>query len=109
MRAWAIYTPSMGFFAAAGLVLVAGFGASAVSDFVAATRRADRAGFDMVELHAAHGYLLATFISPLTNHRTDEYSGALANRTEEWRDGIGRLLPAAPLIRQPAPFLFAQN
>ena len=51
-----------------------------VSDFVAATRRADRAGFDMVELHAAHGYLLASFISPLTNRRTDAYGGTLENR-----------------------------
>jgi anthraniloyl-CoA monooxygenase len=51
-----------------------------VSDFVQAVERAHRAGFDMIELHAAHGYLLASFISPLTNHRTDEYGGSLANR-----------------------------
>jgi anthraniloyl-CoA monooxygenase len=48
--------------------------------FVAATRHGERAGFDMLELHAAHGYLLSAFISPLTNQRTDEYGGSLANR-----------------------------
>jgi anthraniloyl-CoA monooxygenase len=51
-----------------------------LADFVAATGRAARARFDMVELHCAHGYLLASFISPLTNHRTDDYGGALENR-----------------------------
>jgi anthraniloyl-CoA monooxygenase len=48
--------------------------------FVAAARRGLRAGFDMLELHCAHGYLLASFISPLTNLRTDAYGGSLANR-----------------------------
>jgi anthraniloyl-CoA monooxygenase len=48
--------------------------------FVAAARMADRAGFDMLELHCAHGYLLSSFITPLTNRRTDEYGGSLANR-----------------------------
>ncbi len=51
-----------------------------IADYVAATERAGRAGFDMVEMHAAHGYLLASFISPLTNTRTDGYGGSLANR-----------------------------
>ena len=50
------------------------------ADFVAATHRAAAAGFDWLELHCAHGYLLSCFISPLTNHRTDEYGGDLANR-----------------------------
>jgi len=50
------------------------------AQFVAATERGDRAGFDMLELHCAHGYLLASFISPLTNQRTDEYGGSVANR-----------------------------
>src|SRR6185503_8585426 len=48
--------------------------------FVASTARGARAGFDMAELHCAHGYLLASFLSPLTNQRTDEYGGSLANR-----------------------------
>ena len=48
--------------------------------FVSATERGVKAGFDWLELHCAHGYLLSGFISPLTNHRTDEYGGSLANR-----------------------------
>ncbi|UNK80377.1 bifunctional salicylyl-CoA 5-hydroxylase/oxidoreductase [Sphingopyxis granuli] len=48
--------------------------------FVAATRMAIYAGFDMVEMHAAHGYLLSSFITPLQNRRTDEYGGSLENR-----------------------------
>ncbi|MFO0637325.1 MAG: hypothetical protein U0168_31255 [Nannocystaceae bacterium] len=51
-----------------------------VADFVAATARAHAAGFDLLELHMAHGYLLASFLSPLTNRRTDEYGGSIANR-----------------------------
>ena len=50
------------------------------ADFVRATKAADEAGFDWLELHAAHGYLLSSFISPITNHRTDEYGGSLENR-----------------------------
>jgi len=49
-------------------------------EFVAATRRAVWAGFDWLELHCAHGYLLSSFISPLTNRRDDEYGGTLSNR-----------------------------
>ncbi len=48
--------------------------------FVASTERAARAGFDMLELHCAHGYLLASFLSPLTNLRDDEYGGCIDNR-----------------------------
>jgi len=51
-----------------------------VQDFVQATERAARAGFDMLELHCAHGYLLASFLSPLTNLRTDAYGGSVENR-----------------------------
>lgn len=49
-------------------------------EFVAATHRAVAAGFDWLELHCAHGYLLSAFLSPLTNERTDAYGGALENR-----------------------------
>jgi 2,4-dienoyl-CoA reductase-like NADH-dependent reductase (Old Yellow Enzyme family) len=48
--------------------------------FVAAARRAHAAGFEIAELHAAHGYLLHTFLSPLSNRREDQYGGALENR-----------------------------
>ena len=50
------------------------------ASFVQATERAARCGFDLVELHAAHGYLLSAFITPLTNRRTDAYGGSLENR-----------------------------
>ncbi len=49
-------------------------------DFVRAVAMAERAGFDMIELHAAHGYLVSGFISPLSNRRTDDYGGSLENR-----------------------------
>ena len=50
------------------------------ADFVAATKRAAEAGFDWLELHCAHGYLLSAFLSPLTNQRNDEYGGSMENR-----------------------------
>lgn len=60
-------------------------------DFIAAARRAEAAGFDGVEVHGAHGYILAEFLSPDFNHRTDRYGGSLENRARiifEIIDGI---------------------
>jgi 2,4-dienoyl-CoA reductase-like NADH-dependent reductase (Old Yellow Enzyme family) len=51
-----------------------------VSQFVASTKRSADAGFELIELHMAHGYLMHEFLSPLANHRTDQYGGSLENR-----------------------------
>ena len=53
---------------------------SVLAEHVAAVHRAQAAGFDMIEMHAAHGYLLSSFITPVLNHRDDEYGGSLENR-----------------------------
>lgn len=67
-----------------------------VSAFEAATERALKAGFQVIEIHAAHGYLLHEFLSPLSNHRTDEYGGSLENRmrlTLQVAERVRRLVP----------------
>lgn len=57
-----------------------------IADFARAATYAERAGFQVIELHAAHGYLLHEFLSPLSNHRTDAYGGSFENRTRLLRE-----------------------
>ncbi len=67
------------------------------SDFVRAAEMAEEAGFDMLEIHFAHGYLLSSFITPLTNTRSDEYGGSLENRMRfplEVFDAVRAVWPA---------------
>jgi anthraniloyl-CoA monooxygenase len=68
-----------------------------IADHVRAAGYALEAGFDLLEIHMAHGYLLASFISPLTNRRTDEYGGSFENRMRfplEVFDAVRRVWPA---------------
>jgi anthraniloyl-CoA monooxygenase len=69
------------------------------ADFVRATAMADEAGFDLLELHLAHGYLLASFISPLTNRRADEYGGPLAQRMRYPLEIVSRVRAAWPAAK----------
>ena len=65
-------------------------------DFVAAAVRAVKIGFDVIELHAAHGYLFHQFYSPLANQRTDEYGGEFANRTRFLVETVAAVRKAIP-------------
>ena len=76
--------------------------AKVVADFAASTVRAREAGFLVVEIHAAHGYLLHQFLSPLSNHRDDAYGGTLANRARLLREVVAAVRAAWP---SPAPLV----
>ena len=69
------------------------------ADFVNATRMALEAGFDMIELHCAHGYLLSSFITPLANRRADEYGGSIENRLRYPLEVFGAMRAAWPVDR----------
>ncbi|GAA5228724.1 NADH:flavin oxidoreductase/NADH oxidase [Paeniglutamicibacter antarcticus] len=70
--------------------------AASIQDWVDAARRADAAGFDVAQIHAAHGYLIHQFLSPLVNTRTDEYGGSFDNRTRYAREVITAVRSAWP-------------
>ena len=71
--------------------------AAICADFVAATRRADEVGFDLLELHFGHGYLFASFLSPLTNERDDELGGGLEGRLSYPLDVLDAVRAAWPV------------
>ena len=66
-----------------------------VEDFGTAVNLAREAGFDCVEIHAGHGYLISQFLSPYTNHRRDSYGGSLENRMRFMQRVIRRVMEAA--------------
>jgi NADPH2 dehydrogenase len=67
-------------------------------DFVSAAIRADKAGFDLVELHCAHGYGINQWLSPLTNQRQDQYGGSLENRARILIEIVSKIKQAAPRL-----------
>ncbi len=73
--------------------------AAIIGRYQDATRRALRAGFRIIEIHAAHGYLLHSFLSPLTNHRSDSYGGSFDNRTRILRELVEALRRVWPAER----------
>jgi 2,4-dienoyl-CoA reductase-like NADH-dependent reductase (Old Yellow Enzyme family) len=70
--------------------------AQVIADFRASAERALRAGFQLIEVHAAHGYLLHQFLSPLSNRRTDEYGGSFENRTRLVREVVAAVREVWP-------------
>ncbi|MNP27514.1 NADPH dehydrogenase [compost metagenome] len=65
-----------------------------ISNFREGARRAKEAGFDVIEIHGAHGYLISEFLSPLVNHRTDEYGGSAENRYRL----LGEIIEAVKIV-----------
>ena len=77
--------------------------------FVESTRRAAAAGFDWLELHCAHGYLLSSFLCPLTNQRTDDYGGTLENRCRYPLEVFAAMRAAWPTERPMSVRISAQH
>jgi 2,4-dienoyl-CoA reductase-like NADH-dependent reductase (Old Yellow Enzyme family) len=80
--------------------------------FRAAAMRADRAGFDVIEIHSAHGYLLHEFLSPISNHRSDEYGGSFENRVRlllEIVDAIREARPEGSADRREAEWVWSRE
>ena len=96
---WIPQAPSAIPFREGGLVPAAMSNANILQlrkDFLSAARRALEAGFEVVEIHGAHGYLINSFLSPLSNHRQDEYGGSFENRTRLLKEIVRDIRTAWP-------------
>ncbi|MBT4512693.1 MAG: hypothetical protein HOC20_10850 [Chloroflexi bacterium] len=83
--------------------------AEKIEDFARSARQAKEAGFDSVEIHSGHGYLMSQFLSPWTNHRKDKYGGSLDSRLRFETEGASALVPSCGLTSRTPLYMMRGN